>query len=665
MISKQLGIKLSALTLALILAGCGGGGSDGYYNNGGSSSGNTGGSQNGIETPEISKVNISKVEIFDQNSVVTNTVTTTGATARVLVTDQNQKPISGALVTFTSENISFSSTNGAVLTDVNGTATIALKPTDDLATGAYKISASVEIDGNSAQSAITNFIIGQVQTKFSDLTLESSTIDAGASVKLHAKTVDKETDKLLNNIKVNVTAECGTFSSNQVNSNQGLVETTYIAISEGGQLCTGTQKITLSANNGAVTSSINVNINSIKANSISYSSGTVKLGTINSGSSSSGKVEFIVYSNNVPARNQDVSVELVYGPNDLSFVSLNNRTTKIIKSNEQGKVVVDIFPGSIPGPVEIKATLLGDTQVTALSKDVSIATGRVTQNGLSLSVSKNALQWDVDGDKATIIARLRDRVGNKVPDGTVVSFVTEGGSITPNCSTIEGECSVVLQTQNPRPADNRVTVLAYVEGDKTYVDKNSDNLYTAGIDELTNNIGDFFRDDNENTIFEAALGEFLYKRGAIGTTCVPSTFKHPNIAGTCDAGLEAVIREQLVFAFSHDVPTITDEQITNKSSLTFKLFGNSAQSVPMPTGTTVALEAEDNTKTNEKSCSTELWTGSNPVASVFNLLTPTSFKTSSQVNYNFRLKECDSGDSLILTVTAPTGQVTKQEYVIR
>lgn len=30
MISKQLSMKLSALTLALMLAGCGGGGSDGY-----------------------------------------------------------------------------------------------------------------------------------------------------------------------------------------------------------------------------------------------------------------------------------------------------------------------------------------------------------------------------------------------------------------------------------------------------------------------------------------------------------------------------------------------------------------------------------------------------------------------------------------------------------
>ncbi len=148
-----------------------------------------------------------------------------------------------------------------------------------------------------------------------------------------------------------------------------------------------------------------------------------------------------------------------------------NKKEKTIKSNDEGKIVVDIFPGSIPGPVELKATLASDTSVTALTKGVSVATGRVTQDGLSLSVTKNALQWDIDGDKATIVARLRDRVGNKVPDGTVVSFVTEGGSITPNCSTIDGECSVVLQTQNPRPADNRVTVLAYVEGDKSYIER--------------------------------------------------------------------------------------------------------------------------------------------------------------------------------------------------
>lgn len=666
MFNKQTPLKLSAIAISILLASCGGGGSDGYYNQNENTTGGGSGTDNGIETPVVAKLNITNVEVFDNNNQKTTALTILGASASVKVTDQNGQPVSGALVTFTGENISFETSNATVLSNANGIAKIGIKPVDETKTGIFKIAANAEIGGNTANTSDTFVSVEALKTKFDNLVFDNSTIDAGGSVKISLKTVDSSTDIAQNNVQVTFSSDCGTFTNNTVNSNQGLVETTYTAISNGGQLCNGTQVISISANNGATTTTKNITINPIKANSLVYSSGEVKLGAANSGSSASGKVEFTVYSNNLPAKNQAVLVELINAPVDLSFITLHNKTEKTIQSNDEGKIVVDIFPGSIPGPVELKATLASDTSVTALTKDVSVATGRVTQNGLSLSVTKNALQWDIDGDKATIVARLRDRVGNKVPDGTVVSFVTEGGSITPNCSTIDGECSVVLQTQNPRPADNRVTVLAYVEGDKSYIDKNSDNLYTAGIDELTSNIGDFFRDDNENTIFEAALGEFLYKRGAVGNTCAVSTFAQPNISGTCSSELSAVIRQQLVFSFSNDVPTIKDVAVTtSKTNFTFKLFGNSAQSVPMPTGTTVAVQAEDNTKDNEKSCSAELWSGNATVPSVFNLLTPSTFASSTQVNYSYRLKECDSGDSLILTVTAPTGQITKQEYTIR
>jgi len=667
MINKQLGIKLSALTFALILAGCGGGGSDGYYNDGsGSNNGNGSNTDNGIEAPVVAKLNITNVELVDSNNQTTTVLTLLGASAGVKVTDQNGRPVSGALVTFTGENITFETSNATVLSNAEGIAKIGIKPTDETKTGIFKISANAELNENTANTNDTYVSVEAIKTKFENLTFDHLSIDAGGSVKISLSTVDSLTDIAQNNVQVSFKADCGTFTNSTVSSNQGLVETTYTGVSTSGQLCSGTQVITISANNGATTTTQNITINPIKANSLVYSSGEVKLGAANSGSSASGKVEFTVYSNNLPAKNQDVLVELIYAPRDLSFITLHNKVKKVIKSNDDGKIVIDIFPGSLPGPVELKATLVSDPSVTALTKDVSVATGRVTQNGLSLSVTKNALQWDIDGDKATVVARLRDRVGNKVPDGTVVSFVTEGGSIEPNCSTVDGECSVVLQTQNPRPADNRVTVLAYVEGDKSYIDKDSDNVYTAGVDELTSNIGDFFRDDNENTIFEAARGEFLYKRGAVGNTCAASTFIQPNISGTCSTELSAVIRQQLVFSFSNDIPTIADLTVTDtKSNFNFKLFGNSARSVPMPTGTTVAVQAEDNTKDNQKSCSVELWSGNATVPSVFNLLTPSTFASSSQVNYSYRLKECDSGDSLVLTVTAPTGQITKQEYIIR
>ncbi len=41
---------------------------------------------------------------------------------------------------------------------------------------------------------------------------------------------------------------------------------------------------------------------------------------------------------------------------------------------------------------------------------------------LSLSVSKNSLQNVIDGDTATITARLVDRTRNPVPDGTVIQL---------------------------------------------------------------------------------------------------------------------------------------------------------------------------------------------------------------------------------------------------
>lgn len=663
---KQVTMKLSAVALAVLLASCGGGGSEGYFNQGENNNGNGSNTDNGIEPPAVAKLNVTNVELFDSGNKSTTALTILGASASVKVTNQDGQPVSGVLVTFSGENITFETSNATVLSNAEGIAKIGIKPADETKTGIFKISADAEINGNTASTSDTYVSVEALKTKFANLTVDHSSIDAGGSVKISLRTVDSSTDTVQNNVQVIFKADCGTFTNDTVSSNQGLVETTYTAISSGGQLCTNTQTIIISANNGATTATQNISINPIKANSLVYSSGEVKLGAVNSGSSASGKVEFTVYSNNLPAKNQDVLVELINAPSDLSFISLHNKAQKIIKSNDEGKIVVDIFPGSLPGPVELKATLVSDTSISALTKDVSVATGRVTQNGLSLSVSKNALQWDIDGDKATIVARLRDRVGNKVPDGTVVSFVTEGGSITPNCSTTNGECSVVLQTQNPRPTDNRVTVLAYVEGDKSYIDKDSDNVYTAGVDELTSNIGDFFRDDNENTIFEAALGEFLYKRGAVGNTCAVSTFIQPNISGTCSTELSAVIRQQLVFSFSNDVPTIKDVAVTTtKTNFNFKLFGNSTQSVPMPTGTTVAVQAEDNTKDNEKSCSAELWSGNATVPSVFNLLTPSTFASSTQVNYSYRLKECDSGDSLILTVTAPTGQITKQEYTIR
>ena len=50
--------------------------------------------------------------------------------------------------------------------------------------------------------------------------------------------------------------------------------------------------------------------------------------------------------------------------------------------------------------------------------------------------------------------------------------------------------------------------------------------------------------------------------------------------------------------------------------------------------------------------------GSSPVASVFNLLTPSTFKNSTQVYYSYRLKDCAVGDRFKISVAAPDGKVS-------
>ncbi|ODN53933.1 MULTISPECIES: hypothetical protein [Acinetobacter] len=660
MISKQLGIKLSALTLALMLAGCGGGGSNGYYNNDGSSSGNI--TTNPSTGEEVKSVNISTIQLIDRNGNFTQAIAAEGVSAQVKVTDQSGKGISGALVTFTvTGGVVLGSSNGAVLTNTNGEASISVKPENLNTNGAYQISAVADFDGTEASTPALNFSLQATNIILVDLTAASTQLESGGSTNITLKTQDANTKVNQNNVNVEFTAPCGKFEpATVVSSNQGNVTTTYKAIGTDGKLCTGTQKISATGLNIPEVG-IDVSIKALEANSLVYTSNKVNLGIRKSGSASSGQIEFTLYANGVPIADQDVLIEKVQAPEDLSFVSFGNQNNKTIKSDSNGKVIVNLYPGDKPGPVEIRATLVSDKNVSAVSKNVSVSIGRVTQDGLSLSVSKNSLQNVIDGDTATITARMVDRTRNPVPDGTVISFVSEGGKVEPNCSTVQGVCSVTLTTQEPRPLDNRVTVLAYVEGDKSFTDLDGDNLYTKGVDRLLSNIGSFFRDDNEDNQYnkDYGIGEFLYNRAVLGNkaTCAPSTIRQPNIADTCDDNLDTVIRQQLLFAFAENTPTFTNVKASG-SLLSFNMYGNSAQSVPMPTGTTISVTPEDNTKANNLSCTAELATGSSPVANVFDLLTPSTFKNSNQSYYGYRLKECAVGDTLKVSVSSPDSKVS-------
>lgn len=655
--------QLTAIATALALAGCGSGGNDTLPQNptnttstSTSTSGSTDTSNSTDTTTTNLKISaISLTDIADGKN--TTTISNLGAKATVKVTNASGEPVSSAIVTFSGDGVTFGTSNGAVLTNAEGEASISVKPANITNTGAYSLSATANYKDETVTSASYNYTLQAVNVAIANMKADTNNLPSGGSTNITLTTQNSTTNSALNDILVNFSTTCGTFTSNAVTSiNGGNVTTTYKGISADGKLCEGNQTITATTATGGITQTIPVTIENIQANSLIYTTDkNVSLLSTNSGTNTSEAIEFTVYSNGVVVADKEVDITLVQAPSDLSLSSTNTTTKTVrLKSDSSGKVSVRLYPGSIPGPVEVRATLTSNPAISTTSKNVTVTTGRVSQNGVSISLSKNSLQNNVDGDSATVTVRLTDRVGNNVPDGTVLNFVSEGGKITGYCATQEGNCTTTLTVQNPRPVDGRVTVLAYVEGDKAFTDVNGDNIWNNN-EPFLNNIGDFFRDDNEDGQYNN--GEFLYKRGETGS-CGTSTVQ-PNIPNTCGTGLDAVLRQQFIVYFADESPTIVG--LTNplaiSSSVSFELYGNSARTTPMPSGTTVSVLGVDNTKNNNASCTIEMRSGWVTVPAIADHInTP---------KYSVKMKECDVGDEMKLSIKTPNGGPQDYFYTLQ
>ncbi|WP_201540460.1 hypothetical protein [Psychrobacter sp. 1044] len=677
--------QLTALSISLTLAGCGGGDGDTVDSVApapdlGVEQPGTGTGDGGIGNGDIGNVlKISPMSLLDANGNLTRTLSMSGATAKATVTDAQGNGVSGALVTFNGEGVKFGTTNGAVLTNAEGVATTSVVPLSPNDTGSYSLSATAKYEDMTDTTAEYNYSLQAVDISLINLKTGETVLESGASTVVTLQTKDISTGKFQNDVTVNFSATCGSFDpASVVSSNQGNVTATYKAIDSNGNLCEDKQTITaVTANNTSSSQSVEVNIKAIKASNIIYTtSESVVLGAKDSGSSSSGQIEFTVYSNGVPAANQEVILDLIKSPVDFNFISLGNRDSDTLYSDSSGKVTVNLYPGNIPGPVEIQATLKADETISASAKNIAVATGRPTQKGITLALEKNVLA-DNAIDTSGVSVYLTDRQGNFVPDGTVVSFVAEGGTITPNCATVGGNCSVTFTSQNPRPANGRVSVIAYVEGDKAYSDLNGDNVYTAGIDSLLDNIGNFFRDDNEDLKYNP--GEFVYKRGALPqdakqASCAASTLSQPNLPNfvlenmstptVCDNALATVLRKQIIMGFANDTPTFYNYKII-PGAVSFEMYGNNVRTVSMPSGTALSLTAKDNTE-NDVSCEPEISSGNITVPKLVNLnrvdgtTNQNFFEGSNDILYTVSTSGCASGDSIKLSVTtpAPTSKTT-------
>lgn len=181
-------------------------------------------------------------------------------------------------------------------------------------------------------------------------------------------------------------------------------------------------------------------------------------------------------------------------------------------TDADGWVSTSVSGAAVPATVRVIATV-DSTGISTQSGPVTVTTGTAYQDRFALTASAPAVAVD---QTVTLTARALDYLGLPVPDGTTVSFSAEGGQLgATGCTTRDGRCSVSWTAALPLPADGRITVLATVAGEESFIDANGNNLYDDG--EVFGDLAEAWRDDNDNGTYDLDLGEYFVDLDGNGT----------------------------------------------------------------------------------------------------------------------------------------------------
>lgn len=304
------------------------------------------------------------------------------------------------------------------------------------------------------------------------LSLGVSTLSAGGSTGVTANLVDANGSPYTTSTDVTFTSTCVSQGSatltSPVTTTTGTANSTYVAIG-----CAGTDTITATATVGGstISASASITVQAATLGSIQFVSATptniALKGTGGAGLSETSTVVFkVLNSVGGPVAKQKVNFAIDTEVGGLSINPASGET------DATGLVQTIVQAGTIPTPVRVTATLEGTNPPIATQSDrLTVTTGIPSQRNISLSIETlNPEAWRIDGVKVPVTMRIADRFNNPVPDGTAVTFTAEGGSIGGSCTTVKGACSVDWVSQDARPADGRVTIMASVSGEESFID---------------------------------------------------------------------------------------------------------------------------------------------------------------------------------------------------
>lgn len=523
----------ATVLVAVALTACGGG-------SGGASGGCTTidpsrpsslpGCGTGTGTPSTGAAAVTLALTDSSGAAVASVTPERGATVTATLRNAAGLAVPNALVTFatTDKTGVFTPASGSAITDAGGKASINLAAGG--VSGAFAVSATATV-ANTAVTASAAYSVQVPQLTLGAPVATPATLAAGGTASLTATVLNGGTPYAPAQ-SVAFTSPCVANGkariASPVTTVNGVASTSYTDLG-----CGGVDVVTASFtfNGNPISSSASLAVQPASAGQLAFVSALPQnialKGTGGAGRQESATITFKVLDRSGnPVAGQAVNFSLNTSAGGLTLNPASGTT------GANGLVTTTVAAGSVNTPVRVTASLPGTT-LTTLSDQLVVSTGVPEQNSFTLSaVVKNLEGGQFNGCAAPagtlVTARLADHFRNPAPDGTAVSFTAEGGSIDASCLTgltsttltdgtvitqkgTPGECTVRYCAGNPRPADGRVTILAYALGEESFVDVNGNNQFDSG--ESYTDLGEPFRNDRAVTDANSNFLDDLWKSG--------------------------------------------------------------------------------------------------------------------------------------------------------
>lgn len=568
--------SLCGVGLTLALVACGGGGGSAGTPSGGAAPGSTPGGTTGTVTLGAPTMAVTVVDVAGLE--ITNHVLsqTQAQFLKIVLKDG-----AGAAAAYARVKVTLDSTeaalvpvNGTQLTDSSGVVLMRIAPASVNSSGTVRATVDATLGAIAVAPQTYDFNINAGTVSLSAVAVGPVSVQKGQSVNVSVDVKVNGAAATSNSVAVSFNTSCGNVTPSTALVNAAGTASAVIQTTN-----TGTCTVDASAN-GITTVSTTYTVTSPPITGLQFVSATPSL-LYQSGSAgvNTSIVTFKVIDS-LAAGVQGVTVNATLTNTDggINFCG----SPAFGNSLADGTVAFSVCAGTLPATVQVRAALDFNAAIFTNSNLLTVQTGLPTQRFFDISATQlniyagGHFTSKFNGNSTTISVFAADRQGNPVPNGTKIIFVSEGGQINStgvsSCLIANGSCSVDLIGQDYRPMGSsapsgdprpgRVTVLAYTDGEESFVDANFNNRYDGA--ELFENLGALYLDKDESGLFAAAYtnlvtltneGEFMYPMpvGSTGTSACPANSNLGlSVALTCNNAWDGLtkVRRQIVIIFS-------------------------------------------------------------------------------------------------------------------